>query len=125
MKEIKTYQCEICGTQYADKNNAEECEKLHANCIKTTLKEVKHRECEMLLKKYAKGYEFTRWENNFYIYVTKFYDELSNFYCMFNFGVDVDTKDNVVYFATKADAKKAIDEIGEERLLKDYFQVEV
>lgn len=30
MKELKLYQCEVCGTQYADKLKAKECEKYHA-----------------------------------------------------------------------------------------------
>lgn len=30
MKEIKLYQCEICGTKYAEKLKAKECEKYHA-----------------------------------------------------------------------------------------------
>jgi len=29
MKELKLYQCEICGTQYSDKLKAKECEKYH------------------------------------------------------------------------------------------------
>lgn len=29
MKEINLYQCEICGTQYASSNKAQECEKSH------------------------------------------------------------------------------------------------
>lgn len=29
MKELKLYQCEICGTQYASKIFAEDCEKSH------------------------------------------------------------------------------------------------
>lgn len=29
MKEIKLYQCEICGTQYKDKLKAKDCEKSH------------------------------------------------------------------------------------------------
>ena len=29
MKEIKLYQCEVCGTKYADKNEAKKCEKYH------------------------------------------------------------------------------------------------
>ena len=29
MKELKLYQCEICNTQYASKQYAEECEKSH------------------------------------------------------------------------------------------------
>lgn len=30
MKEPKLYQCEICGTKYAEKLKAKECEKYHA-----------------------------------------------------------------------------------------------
>jgi hypothetical protein len=30
MKEVKLYQCEVCGTQYIDKKDAEECEEFHA-----------------------------------------------------------------------------------------------
>ncbi len=30
MKELKLYQCEICGTQYADKDKAKQCEQYHA-----------------------------------------------------------------------------------------------
>lgn len=29
MKEIKRYQCEFCGTEYADKEKAGRCEKNH------------------------------------------------------------------------------------------------
>lgn len=29
MKKLKLYQCEICGTRYADKNEAKKCEKYH------------------------------------------------------------------------------------------------
>ena len=29
MKEIQLYQCEFCNTQYASKQDAEECEKSH------------------------------------------------------------------------------------------------
>ena len=29
MKEVKHYMCEICGTEYAEKNMAEDCEKCH------------------------------------------------------------------------------------------------
>nr|DAO25876.1 MAG TPA: Monocytic leukemia zinc finger protein finger, acetyl transferase, DNA [Caudoviricetes sp.] len=30
MKELKLYQCELCRTQYADKNEAKQCEQYHA-----------------------------------------------------------------------------------------------
>ncbi len=29
MKELKLYQCEICGTQYAEKKKCQDCEKSH------------------------------------------------------------------------------------------------
>lgn len=29
MKEVKHYICEVCGTEYSDKNKAQECEKNH------------------------------------------------------------------------------------------------
>jgi len=29
LRELKLYQCEICGTQYADKINAKTCEESH------------------------------------------------------------------------------------------------
>ena len=33
MKELKLYQCEICGTEYKDKIQAEVCEKNHVKTI--------------------------------------------------------------------------------------------
>lgn len=30
MKEVKLFQCEVCGTQYIDKKDAEKCEEFHA-----------------------------------------------------------------------------------------------
>lgn len=34
MKELKLYQCELCKTQYADKNEAKKCEEYHARDFK-------------------------------------------------------------------------------------------
>ena len=34
MKELKLYQCELCGTRYADKNEAKKCEEYHAKDLK-------------------------------------------------------------------------------------------
>ena len=34
MKEVKLYQCEVCGTQYASKVNATKCEEFHAKGLK-------------------------------------------------------------------------------------------
>ena len=33
MKEIKLYQCEVCGTEYTDKKQAEECEENHVETL--------------------------------------------------------------------------------------------
>lgn len=33
MKEVKHYICEVCGTEYSDKNRANECEKNHKKYI--------------------------------------------------------------------------------------------
>ena len=39
MKELKLYQCEICGMQYKSKTECEKCEKSHKKGIKITLME--------------------------------------------------------------------------------------
>ena len=39
MKEIKLYQCEICGTKYAEKLKAKECEKYHAKDLEITTRD--------------------------------------------------------------------------------------
>ena len=36
MKELKLYQCEICGTQYKSKTECEKCEKSHKKGLKMT-----------------------------------------------------------------------------------------
>lgn len=33
MTEVKHYKCDICGTEYKDKKQAEECEKNHVETI--------------------------------------------------------------------------------------------
>nr|DAT11587.1 MAG TPA: C2H2 type zinc-finger protein [Caudoviricetes sp.] len=39
MKELKLYQCEICGTKYAEKSKARECEKYHAKDLEITTRD--------------------------------------------------------------------------------------
>lgn len=39
MKELKLYQCEICGTKYAEKLKAKECEKYHAKDLEITTRD--------------------------------------------------------------------------------------
>lgn len=34
MKELKLYQCEVCGTEYSDESKAKECEKYHATGLR-------------------------------------------------------------------------------------------
>ena len=36
MKEIKLYQCEVCGTEYPTQEKAEECEASHEKNVKVT-----------------------------------------------------------------------------------------
>lgn len=86
-------------------------------------KELKRRECETLLKKYANGYEFNFNEDNYFIYMSPTISDDGLFNCSVgsqNFG-----KGAHIYFATRDEAQKAIDEIGKERLLRDYFQIKV
>ena len=33
MREVKRYRCEICGTEYASKTDAEKCEEIHIKPI--------------------------------------------------------------------------------------------
>lgn len=35
MKELTYYQCEVCGTQFNDKEKAKECERSHRKIIRT------------------------------------------------------------------------------------------
>nr|DAE93167.1 MAG TPA: C2H2 type zinc-finger protein [Caudoviricetes sp.] len=39
MKEIKLYQCDVCGTKYAEKLKAKECEKYHAKDLEITTRD--------------------------------------------------------------------------------------
>lgn len=81
-------------------------------------KEAKRRICETLLKKHANGYEFQPGCGNWYIWCDT--DHGNTLDC----GTDVFEKTSSVYFCSDKEALRAIDEIGEERLLRDYFQVE-
>ncbi len=73
------------------------------------------------MKRYANGYEWKTGERNYFINadndITHNWDLLivSNRHA--NYGV--------VYFSSKEEAEKAIEEIGEERLLRDYFRIPV
>ena len=50
MKEVKHYICEICGTEYKEKNSATICEKGHCCPVKID-------NCRYIpIKNYAKGY---------------------------------------------------------------------
>lgn len=39
MKELKLYQCEICGTKYTNKEEAQECEQGHKKNLRITTRE--------------------------------------------------------------------------------------
>lgn len=82
-------------------------------------KELRRRECETLLRKYANSYEFRYGENNFYIHAETL--ENGSLYCCVSNNPR--TKDSNIYFGYELDAYEAIEKIGEKRLLRDYFQV--
>lgn len=93
------------------------------NCFLTkeeAEKEFKKREVEALLKKCADGYQWTYGGDN------------HSFYCYANpncptirFGYsDTRKADGVIYFPTEEAAKKAVKEIGEKRIIRDFFQIE-
>ncbi len=83
-------------------------------------KELKRRKCEALLKKYADGHEFKYGECNYYLYATGM---TATPRCGVNYNEWI--KEPHVYFASNEDAWNAVKEIGEKRLLRDYFQIEV
>ena len=54
MKELKLYQCELCGTKYTDRNEAKKCEKYHVKDFKNELGDVAW---YLALASYAIGYD--------------------------------------------------------------------
>lgn len=64
MKIKKLYTCDICGTDYADKENAAKCEKLHklVSEIKDTRYSAKYAYPHKILVKFKDGHEI--WYKN-------------------------------------------------------------
>ncbi len=81
-------------------------------------KELARRKIEALLKKYANGYEFEFYKDNFYLFVD--YD-VRDVYISYEV---YEKYGGEVYFSSREDAEKAVQEIGKDRLLRDYFQIE-
>lgn len=88
--------------------------------IEEAEKELKRRECEALLKKHANGYEFRPGCNNWFIYC----DMGDDGDCRIDFDAETRFKFGTLYFEFLPDACKAVKSIGEERLIRDYFQIE-
>lgn len=83
------------------------------------MKELERRKIETLLKRYAKGHKYELGKENFYLLA----EPRERDVCI-DYGVGTKLGGNV-YFSSYEDAEKAIAEIGEDRLLRDYFQVEM
>lgn len=80
-------------------------------------KKLKKGQVESLLKKYSHGYEFKPGGNNWFIYCDTYCFEL-------DYEREAYDKTNSIYFACREDAIKAVKEIGEAQLIRDYFQIE-
>ncbi len=86
------------------------------------IKQAKHDEIEAELKRLAGGHKWTAFEKNWSL--NAYYD-FSSSRLMISITNNERLKSDAVYFASKEDAENAFKEIGEERLLRDYFNVEV
>ena len=83
-------------------------------------KEKAYRKCVALLKKYADGYEWQTKRDNYFIYADCGGLDTWEVKVM----SDWDTyKYNDIYFSSSEEALKAVEEIGEKRLLVEYFKI--
>lgn len=104
---------DIWSFPYIEEDNAENRE-----AVQSILKRQKHDEVQAELERLAGGYEFTLAKMNWYVDTDVALRRIRKS-CTLNF------KGNDIYFASKNDLDKAISEIGEERILKDYFGIEL
>lgn len=85
-----------------------------------TEKKRAYRECEVLLKRYANGYEWLKGNDNWYLkarYNLRLLKwEISIYWEMWN-------KSDKIYFLSHKEAEVAINKIGEKRLLIEYFKI--
>lgn len=81
-------------------------------CAKDALNELKKRKVETKLKYFSKDYKHKSKKNNWAIV----YDKKSEKICIVQ-------KDNIIYFDRKEDAEKAIQDIGKQRLIDEYFSI--
>lgn len=101
--------------------NVDDIRQESGNCFLTqeeAEKELKKQKIEALLKKYADGYQWKSRKKNYCL-----------FYDSYNRVVYVDCHmtiktSGVIYFSTKEKANRAVEKIGTERIIKDYFQIE-
>lgn len=94
----------------------------HGNCFLTkeeAEKELKRQEVEVLLKKYSNGYEWEPAGSNCCLG----YNVGSGLTGLRCFSERFVKTVGIIYFPTRKAAEKAIAEIGEERIVKDYFQI--
>lgn len=109
---------DIWSFPYIEEDNAENRE-----AVQKILKRQKHDEVQTELERLAGGYEFVFGLDNWFVNAVAKSD-LPNDQEIIILK-DVKFKGNEVYFESKEDLKKAIKEIGEERILKDYFGIEL
>lgn len=82
-------------------------------------KEIKKIEVAALLRKYARGYKWKRGERNYYLSYCE-----DSIFSGITFIYDYQQKSaEEIYFPTSEAAKKAVEEIGEKRIIRDYFQI--
>lgn len=79
-----------------------------------------YRKCKALLNKCAKGYEWQTKRDNYFIYADCDGLDTREVKVMIDW---VTSKYQDIYFSSSEEALKAIEEIGEERLLREYFQI--
>lgn len=81
--------------------------------------ELERRKIEVIMKKYSRPFKYG--EKNYYLQYDYDYD---NDWDRILIGVLHTLTDSIYYFESEEIARKAIDEIGEDRLIKYWFRVE-
>lgn len=105
-------------------DNVDSLSRKSGNCFltkKEAEEEIKRKEVESLLKKYTNGYKWTYKKNNYFLYC---YIDPIDGVCVRITDDYLSKSSETIHFETEIQAKEAIYEIGEDRILKDYFQIE-
>lgn len=84
------------------------------------VKEKTYRQCKTLLERYANGYKWEKDRGNWFL--ACYYSQNDSRWVVTTY-FDVTVMSDQIYFSTVEMAKKAIEEIGEFRILRDYFKI--